>query len=295
MSEQIAWLESSRNYIKTDLQNIASNFIKLGFHLWEVQKYEYFKEDGYESVHEFAEVEFGIKKSTCYNYIALMVNFSRDGRSCFLDDKWKEYNYSQLVEMLSMYREDLKKIKPAYTIKQIREIKKHGTIVNELEMEKELKDFVKAYYHSALTKKEFQDFINSKFSSWSSHCHGDHVDFAFCGSFAKIGSYRYSKADLIKCVEKYVGFDAPEQEDPEEPEDNFIDTECVEVEDAAKSKSFVPWKLTSNSQNYELKFKTSLSDDLMDILKNNIKNVDKVAALVDFIDNKIKYCMWKDE
>lgn len=293
MTEEIAWLESSRGYIKEDLKCIASNFIKLGFHLWEVQRNEYYREDGYESVHEFAEAEFGIKKSTCYNYIALMQKFSRDGQTVFLDDKWQGYNCSQLVEMLSMEKDMLSRIRPDYTIAQIREIKKYGKLVDEAEMAEDMRilyDWIKTDMRLGDEKihRDIADVcIINECNSYSGGSGYTGFDYLFTPGYIKINSYRYcSRKVLLDCMDKYVGFKTAAVPMAEE-----VMAEEAVAEKAVQNNSET-YELRKNSEAYELNHETPLADALMEILIGNIKNVDKVAALVDFIDREIKYCMW---
>lgn len=297
MSEQkIAWLESSRGYIKNDLECIASNFVKLGFHLWEVQQYEYYKEDNYESVHEFAEEEFGIKKSTCYNYIALMQKFSRDGHSCFLDDKFEKYNYSQLVEMLSIDSSLYKSIKPDYSIKQIREIKKYGKLVDETEMAKDMQllcDWIKDNWKSSVVYSDFKFCYNSVLvylkDLCSSYCGGARNGFIFnfFPSCIKINSYHFiSVSHLLDCIEKYVGFDTDSEPGEELAEaSGLVQTSGTDSDTATVIVPSAMTHIMTFEEEYNSVNDEPLETVLMGILKDNIKNVDKVKALIEFLNS----------
>lgn len=119
---------TSVKYIYTDLCDIRKNFIRLGFHLSEFERCEYYKDFGYSSISEFAENNLGMDKSAVSRYINVFRCFSEQnkdgGRSMYLADKYQNYSFSQLSEMISLPENKLKMIKPDMTIKQIREVKK---------------------------------------------------------------------------------------------------------------------------------------------------------------------------
>ena len=134
------FLEDCRRDIKNDMEDLVNNFLNLGFHLYVVKKYEYYKADGYISVAEFAETEFGIKKSTCFNLINCMTAYSEDHCSMFLDDRYKKYGYSQLVEMLSLPDYGKGVVTPDMSVAKIREIKKFGAPIDEQKLEEEIEN-----------------------------------------------------------------------------------------------------------------------------------------------------------
>lgn len=114
--------------IKQAMQETAKQFVYIGFLLWEVKQYEYFYEEGFDNVYEYAESELGFKRSSTKNFIAICENFCRKNEyklpTMFLDDRWNDYQYSQLTEMLAMSPAQREKTKPSMTVKQLREVKK---------------------------------------------------------------------------------------------------------------------------------------------------------------------------
>lgn len=114
--------------IKQAMQETTKQFVYIGFLLWEVKQYEYFYEEGFDNVYEYAESELGFKRSSTKNFIAICENFCRKNEhklpTMFLDDRWNNYQYSQLTEMLAMSPTQREKTKPSMTVKQLREVKK---------------------------------------------------------------------------------------------------------------------------------------------------------------------------
>lgn len=118
----------SFEFIYKDIQNIKHNCISLGFHLREMKVCEYYKDLGYSDFMECVEKNFGLDKSAVSRYINLWENFcatdDSGGKKMWIDEKYKDYGYSQLCEMLSLPDEERKEIKPDMTVSQIRDVKK---------------------------------------------------------------------------------------------------------------------------------------------------------------------------
>lgn len=126
----------SLKYLYTDLTVIREYYMRLGFHLSEFRACEYYKDFGYLTLEEFCDVNLGLDKgavSRCIN-VYKQFNASNDvtysaglkKRGCAMDlsERWKDYSYTQLCEMLPLSESDRKKITPDMTVKQIREYKK---------------------------------------------------------------------------------------------------------------------------------------------------------------------------
>lgn len=122
---------TSLKYILTDLNDIRGSYIRLGFHLHEFDRFKYYEDFGYTSLVEFCEVNLGLDKSAVSRCMSVFLNFAKINdnitrtRTMFLDDKYENFSYSQLCEMVSMSDDQRKLVKPEMTIKQIRELKKN--------------------------------------------------------------------------------------------------------------------------------------------------------------------------
>ena len=121
----------SFKYILSDLSDIKRVYIRLGFHLDEFERLGYYYDFGYSCLADFAEVNLGMDKtalSRCLNvfreFAHKEIGITSYTRKMWLDDKWQDYSYSQLCEMLPMSPEKRKLVKPDMTISEIRQIKK---------------------------------------------------------------------------------------------------------------------------------------------------------------------------
>ena len=117
-------LEDAEIYIQANLKSAARSVIAIGYYLKCVHRNELFKEAGYKDICEYAKDRFGFSASTTSRYMTRNDKFSVNGNSPILDDKYKDFNKSQLQEMLSLDAEQLEKVTPDMTVVQIREMKK---------------------------------------------------------------------------------------------------------------------------------------------------------------------------
>lgn len=113
----------AKEIIRNKLQGMTQNFIGIGFYLRRIKETEGFRKDGYASVYEFAEDQYGIKRSTAIRWMQMNEKFSQGGYSPFLDSGYKDFGKSQLQEMLYLDSEQLEEVTPEMTVREIREIR----------------------------------------------------------------------------------------------------------------------------------------------------------------------------
>lgn len=120
--------------IKQAMYNAAREFVYIGFLLYEVKEYGYYREGGYQDVYDYAAQELGFKKSSVKNFIAITETFGQrtvKSNGCTsqiytmsLQQPYEKFNYSQLCEMLSMSEKQRQQATPDMTVKQLRVLKK---------------------------------------------------------------------------------------------------------------------------------------------------------------------------
>lgn len=119
---------TSVKYIFSDLNDIKKNYFRLGFHLFEFESNSYYFDFGYYSFSDFVEANLSMDKSAASRCINVFRAFCLKQNGCFtycIDDKYSDYSYSQLCEMLPMSDVDRGKVTPEMSVKQIREFKKN--------------------------------------------------------------------------------------------------------------------------------------------------------------------------
>ena len=130
-------LETVTNRIMQCVYNVTSNFLEIGFRLYECERYKYYSEAGYDSVYDYALSELGFKKSSTRNFIRVYERFCDHDivKNAFKSEKYeiargnyiilqqyKNFSYSQLTELLSLSDPQIEAIAPAPedTVKDIR-------------------------------------------------------------------------------------------------------------------------------------------------------------------------------
>ena len=117
-------LEDAKVFIRSNLAGAARNFIAIGYYLKRVRDGELYREDGHETIWDFAMAEYGISKSTASRYMSMNDRFSQGGNSPLVDDQYKNFDKSKLQEMLSLTDDQMERVTPDNTVQEIRELRK---------------------------------------------------------------------------------------------------------------------------------------------------------------------------
>lgn len=181
MDELSRWYENmtyqeAKNILREKMYNLKMNFIAAGYYLKYIRDHEQFREDGYESIWEFAEDNYGIKKSTASRWMAMNDKFSQDGNSPILAEEFRSFEKSQLQEMLYLDDKQMETVTPDMTVKEIREVRKPETL--------------SAY---GTKKRVFPEDSLLK----TEGCEGGHDCFSCAQECAVRGEYRYCREATV--------------------------------------------------------------------------------------------------
>lgn len=116
--------EEAKRFIDVNIGQIRRSFVAIGFYLKHIRDNEMYLEDGYKSIWEFAEDQYGISRSTATRWMQMNVRFSKDGNSPILAEQYKKFSKSQLQEILYLTDEQAAEVTEDMTVKEIREIRK---------------------------------------------------------------------------------------------------------------------------------------------------------------------------
>lgn len=116
-------LEEAKAGIRDHITAAAQNFIAIGYWLKCIRDGKLYEQDGYGTVWDLAEAEYGISKSTASRYMKMNDRFSTGGNSLEADEKYKEFGRSQLQEMLYLTEEQLEGVEPGDTVAKIRDMR----------------------------------------------------------------------------------------------------------------------------------------------------------------------------
>lgn len=117
-------LNDVKKLLSANIKTMSRSFIAAGYYMKYIRDRELFRDGGYNSIWEFAEDQYGIKKSAASRWMAMNDKFSKDGNSPILDDKYKDFNKSQLQEMLYLTDKQMEEAEPEMSAKEIRAIRK---------------------------------------------------------------------------------------------------------------------------------------------------------------------------
>lgn len=137
MESKNCWT-SPLNVLVKDVQlifhNVSSHYTKVGFYLYVIRGRELYRPK-YHNIYDFGQDVFDLKRSSIASYIAVCERFSTLdslGRPTGdLQERFKGFSFTALVEMLSLTEEQLAQVTPDMRVKDIRALKskdrKEGT------------------------------------------------------------------------------------------------------------------------------------------------------------------------
>ena len=137
-------LDDVRCFIRANLKSVARSVVAVGYYLKSVRDRSLWMdaEQGYESVWDFAQTEFGISKSTASRYMAINDRFSEGGNSPLIMEQYAELSKSQLQEMLYLTDQQAEKVTPDTTVLEIRQMREpKPEPVEVLEGQMSIEDF----------------------------------------------------------------------------------------------------------------------------------------------------------
>lgn len=151
--------EDAKDLVKENLANTVSAFIAAGYWLKCIRDGDSYVNDGYRNIWECAEKEFGLKISEASRAMSMNDKYSVDGNSPFIDDIYRQYNKSQLQEMLTMSDEQIELVTPHMTVRDIREIKNSESENSKTSKQENLEGWVYSFVYCEYMKliKLFQD------------------------------------------------------------------------------------------------------------------------------------------
>ena len=120
---------SSYGYITRDLNDIKCSYFRLGFHLNEFDCCKYYQQFGFTCLSDFALHNWGFEPSFVSRCIAVFkftAKYSGSIPTMFQQEKYQPYSYSQLVEMISMDEDTLRRCFPTYSVRELRELKRNA-------------------------------------------------------------------------------------------------------------------------------------------------------------------------
>lgn len=117
-----------------ELQRSAESFVRIGYLLKVAVDTDILKESGYRNVNEFAREEYNLDKSQVSRFIRINDEFSENGYSDRLQEKYRNFGYAKLALMLLLPAEINEELTADYSKADIQAIK------DEIDEEKKVSD-----------------------------------------------------------------------------------------------------------------------------------------------------------
>ena len=117
------WMELKQK-IKKELVSVKKSFVRIGYALHKIRDEKLYERDGYKTMGEFAEKEYGLKPSTVSRLIEINAKFSIGGNSEELAPEYENFGKYQLEEMLQLPESDYEMVQPTASRETIRELKR---------------------------------------------------------------------------------------------------------------------------------------------------------------------------
>lgn len=114
-----------------ELQKSAESFVRIGYLLKVARDTDILVESGYSSVNEFADKEYGLDKSQVSRFIRINDEFSENGYSERLQERYSSFGYTKLAMMLLLPAEINEELSGRYSKADIQAIREEIDEENE--------------------------------------------------------------------------------------------------------------------------------------------------------------------
>lgn len=113
----------SKTEIRENLGGIVKSFVRIGWQLTRIDRSKAYEMDGYKNIAEFAKAEYDMNPTGVSRFMSVYETYSLDGDTPELKEQYKDFNFSQLTEMLQLEEKDRGIFRPETKREDIREFK----------------------------------------------------------------------------------------------------------------------------------------------------------------------------
>lgn len=160
-------LEANIKELDRKINNLIDNFISIGWYLNKIKENKVFESLGFEDIYDFTYTKYKMSKTTTKNFIAVANKFA-DKKSMYptIQSKYKDYSFSQLVELVPEDEDNLENYSPEQSVKEMRLTKLSKNLNSDLTkvidwFKKDLLNFLENNFKNCKIKTFFSKFGNS--------------------------------------------------------------------------------------------------------------------------------------
>ena len=162
------WVQMKQK-LKQELLGVKQSFVRIGYALRQIDDQKLYEQDGYKSIAEFAQAEYGLGPSITSRFMSINREYSIDGYSEQLRPEYAELGRSQLEEMLKLPDTDRRMIQPETSREDIRELKRFNKIEPAAGVADDISQLVEKFYQdnelilNAVYSEEFDEQTINRF------------------------------------------------------------------------------------------------------------------------------------
>lgn len=139
------WVQMKQK-LKQELLGVKQSFVRIGYVLRQIDDQKLYEQDGYKSIAEFAQAEYGLGPSITSRFMSINKEYSVDGYSEHLRPEYADMGRSQLEEMLKLAESDRQMIHPETSREDIRELKRFNKSTPDAEQADSIEKLVQKFY-----------------------------------------------------------------------------------------------------------------------------------------------------
>lgn len=141
------WVQMKQK-LKQELLGVKQSFVRIGYALRQIDDQKLYEQDGYKSIAEFAQAEYGLGPSITSRFMSINREYSVDGYSEHLRPEYADMGRSQLEEMLKLPESDRQMIRPETSREDIRELKRFNKSEPDAEQADSIEKLVQKFYET---------------------------------------------------------------------------------------------------------------------------------------------------
>ena len=114
--------QNSKKEIRENIGGIVKSFVRIGWNLTKIANSQAYKMDGYSTIAEFAKAEYDMNPSGVSRFMKVYETYSVDGDTPEIKEEYRNFKFTQLVDMLQLSEKDRELIRPEMPREAIREL-----------------------------------------------------------------------------------------------------------------------------------------------------------------------------
>lgn len=115
--------------LDNEVSNVNQSMLKIAFQIHWIYEHTVYQDLGYNNIYDFVNERYGMSRGSCSNYINVINRYCKRNDEQVLEEleeQFLPYTFSQLVVMIDLSNEEINKISPDTSVrniqKQIREL-----------------------------------------------------------------------------------------------------------------------------------------------------------------------------